>query len=166
MVSRRWVAGCADDVLYSLECFRQFLLLGAERDAYVACAVAAEDESGGDEDPGFVEHLLREFLDVGIAVGNPSPEEHAHLRGVEGASQGAHDFLRQVPAAAVEGAVHGFVPLVGVAVCLCRCQLHGAEGAGVDVALHLQYPLYEACDGGEHAYAPSRHVVSFAQRVE
>ena len=41
--------------LYSLQCFRQFGILAAERDADVACTVRAEDEAGSDEDTGLVQ---------------------------------------------------------------------------------------------------------------
>ena len=58
------------------------------------------------------------------------------------------------------------MPLGIVLVGGCRSQLHGAEGARVDVALHLQDPFHKFRVRGQHAHAPSRHVVAFAHGIE
>ena len=62
--------------LNSFQRFRQFLLLGTERDADVPLSVRSEDESRSDEYAGFVEHPFGQFLYIVVRVGDTSPEEH------------------------------------------------------------------------------------------
>ena len=129
-------------------------------------AVASEDESGGDEYTGFVQYLFGQVFHIGIRVEDFPPQEHAYLFGVERAAQGVHDFLGQLPAAAIYVEVCLFVPFRTVPVCLCSCKLHGAERARVDVALYFQYPLDTRQPGMlwlllielnsmQHSFAPS-----------
>ena len=49
-------------------------------------AVTAEDKSRRNEDPCFVQNLLRELFHIVATFRDASPKEHAHLRRVESAA--------------------------------------------------------------------------------
>ena len=108
---------------------------------------------------------FRQLLHIGTSVGYLAPEEHAYLFFVVRASQGVHDFACQPAAVAVVGVV-AVIPVVFGFQCSGGGELHGAEHAAVDVALHFQYPLHEVGIRGKHADTPARHVVALAHGVE
>ena len=109
---------------YARQRFSQTVLLGAERNANVALAAAAEDKAGRQENAALVEHPLGQFLGRGISVGYPAPQEHAHLGGVERAAQGLHDVLGQVAATGVHLDIGLGMPGVIVGVGGSGSQLH------------------------------------------
>ena len=76
-----------------------------------------------------------------------------------------HDFTGK-PAAVAVVAVVAVVPLLSGFEGGGGGELHGAEHAAVDVALHLQHPLHEVGVRGKHADAPTGHIVALAHGVE
>ena len=113
-----------------------------------------------------MEHALRQFLGVGVAFGDSSPEEHADLIGIPFALQGIHDLSREVAAARIGFHVELFVPFIRVGIGAGGSELKRTERAGVDVALHFENPTDESGVGGEQTDAPAGHVVALAHGVE
>ena len=113
-----------------------------------------------------MEHTLGEFLAVGIAVGDASPQEHSHLIGVVGASKHIHYLLGILAAAGVGLDVCLAVPLRLVGEGGCGGKLDATERAAVDIALNLEYPRDEGGVGGAHTDTPSRHVMALGHGVE
>ena len=127
-----------------LQGFLEFFFGGEKRDAHVAVAIAAEDETGREKHVRLVQHALRKLLGIVHTFGNTPPKEHAHLRRVETASEHAHYLLVFVAAAAVGGYVGLVVPLRGVGVVgFCGGELQTSECTRVYIALYLQNPRYE-----------------------
>ena len=143
-----------------------FSFFGAKRNPDIPAAVTAEDKSRRNEDPCFVQNLLRELFHIVATFRDASPKEHAHLRRVESAAQRVHDFFGQCPSFGVHMYVGLFVPLGVVPVSGSGGELHRAEGSRVDIALHFKNPFHEFRVRGQHAHTPARHVVALAHRVE
>ena len=112
-----------------------------------------------------MQHLFSQFFHVGAAIGNFSPEEHTYLFFIVCTSQCMHDFPCQMAAVAVV-LVISVVPFLFGFQGVGGCQLHGAEHAAVDVALHFQYPLHKVGVACQHTDTPARHIVALAHGVE
>ena len=123
-------------LLDAAQCFCQLLVLAAEGDADVSLAVAAEDKSRGDEYTRLVQHAIRQLLHICTGVGYFAPEVPAYLVVCVRAAQGVLDFAG-LPAAVAVACGVAVIPVVFGFQCSGGGELHGAEHAAGDVALHF-----------------------------
>ena len=97
--------------------------LGAEGYADVVLAVAAEDESRGDEYTRLIKYPVRHYLTCRIP--HPAPEEHAGAVMVIFCSEKVENLTRQNPAAAIL-IIEGGKPFRSLLQSFYRCPLNSS----------------------------------------
>ena len=126
----------------------------------------AEDAAGCDKDIRLVQGAFGEFFRVSQRIGDASPKEEPGLGAIKAATEGLHDAFGQRSPFGVASHVVFAVPIFVVVHGSCGRQLHGAEGARVDIGLHFQYPRDEFRVRRQHSHAPPGHVVALGHRIE